>query len=209
MPPSSSFCSSCCAAMAHAAGSCAAACSASSFASALADASSMLRSHVCCGVGSVVAKLGGAFSLLERMIIVRPAADAPRSSEAGPPTREKQPTISCTLPPAPQFRAPSHPVSSCCVLALLVLRAAAARVKSSLTLFSVHRACLLDVSSVLLLAITPPSDFQFQFAVLDPTHACSRCHTHTYTHRQPELRTPSAGATCVAFRRGTHAPPPL
>ena len=83
MPPSSSFCSSCCAAMAHAAGSCAAACSASSFASALADASSMLRSHVCCGVGSVVAKLGGAFSLVERMSASVPRPMCGSSSEAG------------------------------------------------------------------------------------------------------------------------------
>eukprot|EP00964_Phaeocystis_antarctica_P071715 scaffold43811_cov62-Phaeocystis_antarctica.AAC.4 len=50
--------------MAHMTGGGAAARSASSFASALADASSMLRNHVCCGVGIVDAKLGPAFSEL-------------------------------------------------------------------------------------------------------------------------------------------------
>jgi hypothetical protein len=93
MPPSSSFCSSCCSAMAHAAGSCAAACSASSFASALADASSMLRSHVCCGVGSVVAKLGGAFSLVERMSASVPRPMCGSSSEAGQNEKNSHPFV--------------------------------------------------------------------------------------------------------------------
>ena len=194
MPPSSSFCSSCCAAMAHAAGSCAAACSASSFASALADASSMLRSHVCCGVGSVVAKLGGAFSLLERMKMC-PSRCRRGSSEAGPEKSSHR-----KVPARPGDSGFAHfQFSSTCAFSVVFPAVA-----------TPLRACHLTPRPALgaPLAI-PPFVLQFQFAVLDPTHACSRCHTHTYTHRQPELRTPSAGATCVAFRRGTHAPPPL